>query len=197
MSALPSPPTKPLDPENRIVLHGISWDAYEQMRELVGPSTRLTYLDGELEIMTTSTAHERLKKMLARLLEAWAVERKVRLEGYGNSTFKKKLMKRGLEPDECYCIDKLVDVPQLAIEVVISHPLVNKLDVYAGLKVPEVWQFQDGYLTVLHLVGRSYKRREKSKLLPSLDIRQLESFAVLDQPQTDVVLVYLDAVRES
>ena len=34
------------------------------------PALRMTYLEGSLELMTTSPEHERLKKIIARLIEA-------------------------------------------------------------------------------------------------------------------------------
>ena len=81
----------------------------------------MTYLGGVLEFMTTSREHERIKKMLARLLEAWALETGVPLNGYGATTFRKRASARGLEPDECYCVGVLRDVPDLAVEVALSR----------------------------------------------------------------------------
>lgn len=46
--------------------------------------TRVAYLHGELELMSPSIKHELLKKMLARLLEAYAEERGIELNGYGS-----------------------------------------------------------------------------------------------------------------
>lgn len=36
---------------------------------------RVTYLEGQLEIMSPSRSHEMLKKLIARLLEAYAEEK--------------------------------------------------------------------------------------------------------------------------
>jgi Uma2 family endonuclease len=62
--------------DQRVHLRGVSWSDYDRLLELRGdsPDLRLTYLDGDLEIMTPSDPHERQKKRLARLLEAWAEE---------------------------------------------------------------------------------------------------------------------------
>jgi Uma2 family endonuclease len=79
--------------EGSVVLEGVSWDAYEGLLRALGddhPSLRLTYLEGRLEIMTTSRRHERIKTIIARLLEIWAVERNMRFDGYGGATFKNK-----------------------------------------------------------------------------------------------------------
>src|SRR5580765_1574164 len=112
----------PLDADaGPAVLHSVPWEQYDGLVTLLGndhPSLRLTYLMGTLEIMTTSPAHEHLKKIIARLIELWALERNVRLNGYGAATFRKQAKERGLEPDECYTLGELVDVPDIAIEVV-------------------------------------------------------------------------------
>ena len=45
------------EPEQRIVVSGISWDRYLLLDKKLGddrPGPRLYYLEGELEIMTTS-----------------------------------------------------------------------------------------------------------------------------------------------
>jgi Uma2 family endonuclease len=126
--------TVPPSEEARIVLYGVSWSAYEGILRELGddhPALRLTYLEGTLEITTTSRRHEFLKKIIARLLEAWAEETGLRFDGYGGATFRRAEAARGLEPDECYALGELgdSDAPDLAIEVVESRGVVNKLDV--------------------------------------------------------------------
>ncbi len=181
-----------------VVLHGVSWDRYEAMLDLLGddyPALRLTYREGTLEIMTTSPEHERIKKMIGRLLEMWAVERDVPLTGYGAATFRKAAVERGLEPDECYVRGELVDVPEIAIEIVHAHRDIDKLDVYAGLGVPEVWVWEDVGLAVHRLVGGRYERRERSEVLPGLDVAELSGFVKRAGNQTDVVRAYREAIR--
>ncbi len=175
-----------------VLLHGVSWETYEGMLRLLGddhPSLRLTYLRGTLEIMTTSPRHERFKKLIARLLEAWAEERDVRLDGYGAATFRSAAAERGLEPDECYALGELGSAPDLAIEVIERHHDINKLDVYAGLGVREVWFWEEGRLTVHSLEAGRYSESPASRLLPALDLVQLVSF-VRDGDQTGLVREY-------
>ena len=187
--------------EGRLLLHDISWEQYEKLLELFGndhPSLRLTYLEGALEIMATSPEHERQKKVLGRLLEMWAVERNVPLTGYGSATFNKRAKERGLEPDECYVLgSRLVDMPDIAIEVVYRHGGINKLEVYAGLGIPEVWFWMDARLVVFRLVGEQYERQEGSTFLPDLDLVELSAFALRSDTtdQTELVRAYRDALR--
>jgi Uma2 family endonuclease len=195
------PPSENPPEEGRIVLHGVSWSTYEGILRELGddhPTLRLTYLQGTLEIMTTSRRHELLKTIIARLLETWAEEKGLRFDGYGAATFRRAEAARGLEPDECYALGELGDgdAPDLAIEVVESRSAINKLDVYAGLGVREVWSFEAGRLTVRVLEGERYEEAPRSRLLPALDLQQLVSF-ISDGDQTAAVRAYRRALRGS
>jgi Uma2 family endonuclease len=184
--------------EGRVLLHGVSWETYEGLLKALGndhPSLRLTYLEGTLEIMTTSRRRERLKTLIARLLEAWAEEANVRLDGYGAATFRRAAAKRGLEPDECYALGELGEAPDLAIEVVESHGDVDKLDVYAGLGVREVWYWEEGRLRIHVLKNGKYLEATASELLPRLDVAELVTF-VREGDQTATVRAYRRKLRE-
>src|SRR5207247_1067652 len=134
------------DADQRVRFHGVSWEAYESLLAMRGESSavRITYLRGEVEIMAPGKAHERDKKKLARLVEAWAEENGVLFEGFGSWTLKKREAERGAEADECYVVgrpdsDESIDVPDIAIEVVQTSGGIDKLEVYRGLGVREVW----------------------------------------------------------
>lgn len=188
---------RPLEPETRIVLEGVPWATYVVLRDTLDghSNARLTYREGSLEIMSPSGDHEDYKKRIARLIEAWAEERDVDLNGRGNQTFRREKRLRGLEPDECYSVGPFGDVPQIAIEVEISSGLVDKLDVYAGLGIEEVWVWKRGAIRVHRLVDRAYELRERSEILPDLDLAQLESFLPLGASQGRMVKAYRAALR--
>ena len=184
MQARPAPASTPstgpaIRGESRVLLHGVPWDVYVQLGE-DNPGVRLTYLAGELEVMSPSDHHELDKTMLARLLEAYADVRDLELNGFGNTTFRKRAKKRGLEPDECYVLRQLQadspSRPDLAIEVVLTSWRLDKLEVYRGLGVPEVWVWRGERLEVHVLAGERYERRERSALLPELDLALLATF---------------------
>lgn len=185
-----------MEGERRFLIHGVTWAAYCAMRELLGsPAVRMTFSNGTLELMSPSPSHESIKTLIARLLELWAVTRGVRLYGYGGTTFRLEARERGLEADECYTVGRsLVDYPDLAIEVVVSSPLLDKLSVYAGLGVPEVWIWQGGRLAIHCLREDGYERVARSERLPDLDVAELERFAALDD-QHDAVTSYREALR--
>jgi len=189
---------RPEEGEQRVILYGVPWERYVAIRELLEENrgVRVTYLKGAMEIMSPSPAHEVAKTMVARLIEMWAVERGVDLRGFGSTTFRKQAKERGLEPDECYVLGDraLEDRPDIAIEVVITSGGLDKLAVYSGLRVPEVWFWQDGRFTLHRLVGESYERIDTSTLVPTLDLTLLASY-VHREDQTRAVAEYRDALR--
>ena len=63
-----------LEPEGRVVHCGVSWEDYLAFDQALGdnrPSPRFYYLDGDLEIMTLSAEHERIKRLLASLMDIY------------------------------------------------------------------------------------------------------------------------------
>lgn len=177
--------------EDRVLLHNISWETYELLlRDLENSHVRLTYDQGDLEIMSPSPKHERVGKFLGRMVEQFTVELNIPLVGFGRATWRNQTLAKGLEADESYYIpraawassreeiDLTIDPPpDLAIEVDVTHPTIDKLAVYAALKVPEVWRYEDPTLFVLHLQPSGmYEPRPRSLALPMLEPQVLESF---------------------
>lgn len=183
--------------ENRVLIHGVPWKTYAAMRELLDtPGLRMTYCEGALEIMTPSPLHELRKKTIARLLEVYSLVRGAKLVGYGSTTFRREARQRGLEPDECYVIGgPLEEAPDIALEVVVTSGGLDKLPVYAGLEVREVWLFEHGAFQLWGLRGAAYAQLERgSELLPELDLDELARFAVRDD-QDAAVREYYELLR--
>jgi Uma2 family endonuclease len=188
----------PPDVDERVVLHGISWRDYCVLRDLLdGPGVRMTYLEGALEIMRPSRLHEDVKKRIARLLELYALERDVPLQGYGSTTFRLEAKARGLEPDECYVVGKPQSegFPDLAIEVAVATGGIDKLEVYRGLRVREVWVWVEGRIHVYLLGAEGYEERARSEVVPGIDLDAMARF--IDEPdQHGALKAYRDSLRK-
>jgi len=185
--------------DHRVILHGVSWRDYEALLAMRGESsgTRVAYLQGELELMTPSPDHEKLKTMLARLIEAFAEEKTLDLDGVGSWTIKEEAKKRGLEPDECYVLGEKQEpptIPDIAIEVVWTSGGLNKLAIYQGLGIPEVWFWKGGELTFHILREEGYVRAERSEKLSDLDPNLLVRF-MRGSGQTQAVREYRKALN--
>ncbi len=182
--------------EQRVVLPSVTWQQYESLLITLGdyPGLRLIYLEGTLEIFMPSPEHEMIKKVLARLLERYAEEIDIPLHGYGSTTFRRKAKARGLEPDECYCVDTLKELPDLAIEVNLTSGGVDKLAVYKGLGVPEVLMWQNNQLTLYDLREANYQEVSHSQFFPNLNL-QLLAVYVRPQEQPQAIKEFLRAIR--
>ena len=141
--------------EQKVILNGIGWDTYDRLllehQDRAG--TRFNYDQGTLEIMVLSAEQERLKQTLTTLVELVAAELGIDVDGVGPTTFRNKGLGKGFEADASFYIknagrvagkariDLAVDPPpDLAIEIDITNPSLDKMAIYAALLVPEVWR---------------------------------------------------------
>jgi Uma2 family endonuclease len=100
-----------------------------------------------------------------------------------------------VEPDECYSVGSgLPARPDLAIEVIWTSGGLDKLEVYRGLEVGEVWMWRDGVIEVYRLAGDSYERRERSALFPDLDLAEVARHIDVEN-QTEAIRRYRDTIR--
>lgn len=182
--------------EQRILLPNVPWSTYVVLRDSIeSPGVRMTYLEGWLEIMSPSRGHEVGKKQIARLLELFCLEKDIPLFGYGSTTFRKEEKERGLEPDECYCRDADREIPDIAIEVIATHGGIDKLEVYRGLGVREVWVFEAGAFRVLALRASRYETIGASEVLPEVDLAVIARFAA-ETDQHAALRAYRDSLRQ-
>ena len=179
----------------RILLEGISWQRFEQLSACFEDSraVRLTYLDGSLEIMSPiGPEHETRKRSIGYLLDAYFTVKGIRFYGRGGFTLKQPGRAAG-EPDESYCIGSDKPLPDLAIEVVVTHEALSKLPLYQGLEIPEVWLWRNGDLEVQVLEPDGYRRATRSRLLPDLDLALLAAHARMPD-QYDAVQAFRRAI---
>lgn len=191
-------PARAAPGENRFLLSGIDWRTYSVLRELLdAPGLRMTYLEGALELMSPSRRHEASKKMLARLIEAFATERDVPLYAYGSMTFKAEAKQAGLEPDECYVVgQEMREVPDVAIEVVLTSGGLPKLKAYERLRVPEVWFWSDEGFRLYRLGAETYEPIASSAFMTGLDLDLLARY-VGREDQPAAVREFREALRRS
>ena len=179
MSTLLAPPPA----EQRIRLSGISWETYERLlEEHEGrQSPRFTYDRGELEIMVISFEHEEANRLLHDLFTVLAEERGIDFVNAGSTTLKREDLERGFEPDTCIYIRNAARVrgkrrielprdppPDLVIEVDITSPSIDKMDIYMAMGVSEVWRYDATSLRFFALEDRKYVARAESAVLPGL-----------------------------
>jgi Uma2 family endonuclease len=193
-------PSSSFEEDQHVVLRSMSWQDFEALLAIRGDRSgvRMYYLDGEIELVSPTKIHEGRKKTLARLLEIWAIESDVALNGFGSWTLKNELREAGAEPDECYIVGESVDkaVPDLAIEVEWSRRTgLPKWEIYRRLGIRELWTLRsDGGLIIRVLQKTEWVEHTRSKLFPKLDVPWLLSFLDIE-PQSKAVRALRDAMR--
>ena len=183
--------------EQRFLLSGVTWEQYETLRSTLDEShsgLRMFYLEGMLELFMPSRDHELNKTTFGRLLEYFGLEKNIRLYGYGSTTYRNRAKERGLEPDESYAVGTQKEIPDIAIEVIITSGLLDKLEIYRGLGVGEVWVWQEGQLLIYRLRDDQYEQIPRSEFLPELDLALLIECAAIPD-QHDAVTAFRDALR--
>ncbi|MGK7888245.1 MAG: Uma2 family endonuclease [Leptolyngbyaceae cyanobacterium] len=172
------------DPEERRILSQVSWGQYETLRSDLGDRSayRIYFLDGVLEILAPSRKHERGKTQLGHLLELYFLETDTEYVPMGSTTLRNPVQQAGGEPDESYCIGTDKDVPDLAIEVIVTSGSINRLELYRRLGVREVWFWQNNSLSLYHrredipnqsIDTAGYELIQQSEVLPDLDLALL------------------------
>jgi Uma2 family endonuclease len=198
--------------EQRFRLSNIPWDTYVTFSDELGPRhVRVTYDRGEMEFMTLSPEHEHRKSILARLVEALTEELDIDIASFGSMTCRREDMARGLEGDECYWIanepkvrgrmdiDLEVDPPpDLALEIDVSHSSLNRMEIYAALRVPEVWKWDGVTLTVFWLTDQgTYRQNARSRAFPAVPMEEFAAFlSRTDISETKLVRLFRAWVRE-
>lgn len=183
--------------DQQYTITGGSWQAYEALLSDLGddfPGLRVHYLDGILAITMPGRRHETIKDNIAGLLRAYFEETRTRFYGLGSTTFRSAAKRRGAEPDVSFCIGTDKEFPDTAIAVVQTSDGVGKLDIYQGLNVVEVWVWQNDQFTVYRLQGGGYEQRERSEILPALDLSLLATYVMYPEP-LDAVIEFRQALR--
>jgi len=195
--------------DQRLVLDGVDWHVYQTIGCALAdrPGLRLTY-DGErLEFMTTSPKHEIYKKHLARFIEILAEELNLPFATAGNMTFQSAEHFKGLEADDCFWFEHEAAMrgkltwdaqadppPDLGLEIEVSRSALNRIAIYASLRVAEVWRF-DGRLNVHRLqAGGTYLQEADSGIFRGVPLQEIPAF--LHMAQSADILTVIRAFRE-
>ncbi|MCI0539888.1 MAG: Uma2 family endonuclease, partial [Verrucomicrobiales bacterium] len=175
----PEPLPDGTGPEERLILCGLSWQRYLDLDKALGddrPGPRFYYSDGNLEIMTTSNEHERVKTWIGDLLTIHFDVIDCEIMPRGQATMRLALKQAGAEPDESWCLGEEKEFPDLVLEIALTSGGVNKLELYRRFQIPEVWLWRKNALEIyaLRRDGSSYERITQNRLLPKLDVVLLQ-----------------------
>lgn len=169
----------------------VPWHEYEQLLADLGPGypVHIFYDRGRMEIMTPTSGHERAKMVVHSLVMALSDELDVDVESLGSTTYKAETRTRGAEPDDSFYIQNAFRIigredidlardppPDLVVEIDRTSASLDKLSIYGGLAVPEVWRLVGNTIHIHVLTGDRYDEVASSRALPFLTASVLSTF---------------------
>lgn len=175
--------SKDSESEQFLIINNISWNQYEDLLQFLGDAAgiRVKYWDENLVIMSPSYLHEFDQEIIGTLLETYFFAKKIRFYPFGSTTLKNKIIKTGIEPDKSYCLHSNKDIPDLAIEVIVTSGGIDSLAIYQGLGVREVWFWEKKKLSIYILENETYTKVKQSVLLPDLDLDLFAHYICYDE----------------
>src|ERR1700745_3521421 len=91
----------------KLELFHIDWDEYEHLltqMESFHPGHRLSYDRGRLIIVGPSPEHEHYKEFILGLVLTLSDEMDIAVESWCGTTFMRRALKQGVEPDTCFFV---------------------------------------------------------------------------------------------
>jgi len=193
-----------------VTLRNIEWEDYCKLRDdPAHDRLRMTYLDGDLTIMSPRYCHDNGSRRIFMLVIAVATAWRIRFLAAGTTTLRRKgrarLKGAGKEPDDGFYLgddvarikgkddlDLAVDPPpNLAIEVDNTGDSEAALPAHARIRVPEVWIYKvrERSLWFGRLAGEDYEEIGRSiglpRLTPTLVLEALEAARAGDMDDLD------------
>jgi Uma2 family endonuclease len=191
----------------------VDWGTYTRLlRALENRRLRLTYDQGELEILSPSPEHESGAWFVSRLVVVLTEEFGLPIKGAKSTTLKRKRRHRGLEPDDCFWIaneprmrgKKRLNLakdppPDLAIESDVTRSYLDRMGIYSALHVNVLWRLEDNKIQFYGLTDRQrYQRLSGSRIFAQVAAKDLQHFIDLAQTheENEVIRQFRDWVRK-
>lgn len=184
--------------EKRLLFHSLTWQRYQTLREtlcrdrgaspLENRNIRFAYLQGKLEVTMPLEIHEFSARLIEKFIWILVVEFGMKVKTMGSTTLDREALERSAEPDNAYYIQNQslvagrdVDLeqdppPDLIVEVDITHTDIDKLTLYAAMRVPEFWQYNGEVWRIYVLQNGEYRAVEVSPTFPQVPKATLYDF---------------------
>jgi Uma2 family endonuclease len=173
-------------------LSDIDWQTYSRLLYTFAErhDVRLAYDRGQMELMSPVRLYIGEAQVLSSLVLVLAEELGLPLKGAGSTTLRRRRLHCGVGPDASFWIanahrmasrrhlDLRTDPPPgLAIDVTVKHGSLDRMAIYARLRVPEVWKLEADTLS-FHVWGPdgTYANAARSLAFPLVTPADLLGF---------------------
>jgi Uma2 family endonuclease len=201
-----------LPPNSTLILHGVTWEEYEELLDAVGEAKglRISYDQGTVQVMTLSVLHEAYQYLIHDLVALLSIRLRIKVLSFGSATMRKPIKLKGVEPDLQYYVqtaaaigsrtdlDFAVDpAPDIVVEVDLQHQSFSKFPIYAAFAVPELWRYDGKLMTICCLEDEGYVSVSSSRSIPVLTSEILTEFLarVGRDDQYEIVLAFEEWLR--
>jgi Uma2 family endonuclease len=205
--------------EKRLLFRSLNWQRYQTLRETISRdrgtavvenrNLHFTYLKGTLEVTLPLEIHEFSARLIERFIWILVVELGLRVKTMGSTTLDREILERSAEPDNAYYIQNQpvvagrdVDLdqdppPDLIVEVDITHTDIDKLSLYAAMKVPEFWRYNGEVWRIYELHQGKYQEVDLSPTFPQVPkIKLYEFLAAARQDEVEAELALRQWIRQ-
>jgi Uma2 family endonuclease len=191
---LPPPPATPVPPVAETSAGGFvtscDWDDYVAIADRLQRHrrVRVTFHKGRMELRVPGKIREALNRMLAEMVAAVLVALGLPYCHGGATTFRRRDLDSGAEPDSSFWIARAEAVrgkeeidldrdppPDLVIEVDVGATSEARMAIWAAMGVGEVWRAFRGGVRFLRLVGGRYEPVETSPTFPFLPAAEVSA----------------------
>ena len=160
-----------------LTIHQVSWEEYEGLLEELAeqPHRRVSYDGGKLEIMTPLPEHEAYARFIDDVVRVLSEELGLTLEKRGSTTWKRRRLAKGVEPDACYYVtnaDRIIGKgridldsdppPDIVVEIDVTNESLGKFPIYASLAVREIWRYDGNTVRFYERAGDGYREVSES-----------------------------------
>ena len=193
-----------------LIFRDFGWDEYETLLEDLsaeGSHVRVSYDRGKLEVMSPLPEHEVYARFIDDLVRAWSEAGHLQLEKFGSTTWKRRSLSKGVEPDACYYVrnadriigKRTIDLesdppPDIVVEIDVTTESLRKFPIYAALSVPEIWCYDGSLVEFYELRAGEYQEVPESPSFPGLKPVMLAE--ALEQSKTAGQTAALAAFRQ-
>ena len=173
---LPIDSNKFAQKDQLLTITGASWQDYQNFNAEEYPGYRVSYLDGEITIMSPGRNHEKIAEVINRLIIAYCEKFEIQDFPFRQTRLEAKDY-AGKEPDVAYAFNQDKKLPDLVVEVIFSSGNLNNIKAsYQAIGITELWIWQNNQITFYSLAEDNYIEIESSKLLKKISAKPFVQF---------------------
>lgn len=170
-----------------LVITGACWLDYQKFDQ-ENSGYHVSYLDGEIIIVSPGRNHERIVETINRLIVAYCEKYQISDFPFGQT----RLVvpgKAGREPDIAYAFNFDKQLPDLVVEVIFSSGDVERLKTsYKDIGIAELWIWKNNQITFYSLESDGYIIINSSKILSGIESKSLVKYINLGITQSPSVI---------